>query len=298
MADFKLAAIGLDTSHTVAFTTLLQGDKTPEDQKITGLKVIHAMRFPSAFQAEEGQNQRQAQLEAMGVKMATTFKDAIQGVDGILLELNDPATHLEWAEKAIETKLPIFLDKPLASSLDEGKRIIELAKKHNVRLWTASSCRFFESLVKAKTDVPEPSFCNVFGALGQAAKGSDVIWYGVHAVEMLNALMGRGAQTVFAKADDLGIVALVNFSGGRRGIVELNRKTGMYGGRLQNKDACKYFLSSTDPKPLYWYQMVKLKEFFLDGKQPVELEDSLEAQAILDAIDTSLKSGGSVAVSL
>ena len=298
MADFKLAAIGLDTSHTVAFTTLLQGDKTPEDQKITGLRVIRAMRFPSAFQAEEGQNQRQAQLEAMGVKMASSFENAVKGVDGILLELNDPATHLEWVEKAVKTKLPIFLDKPLAATLNEGKRIVDLAKKNKVRLWTASSCRFFESLVKAKTDVPEPSFCNVFGALGQAAKGSDVIWYGVHAVEMLNELMGRGATSVVAKADDLGIVALVNFSAGRRGVVELNRKTGMYGGRLQNKDACKYFLNATDPKPLYWYQMVKLKEFFLDGKQPVELEDSLEAQAILDAIDSSLKSGGAVAISV
>ena len=296
MSNFKLAAIGLDTSHTVAFTTLIQGQDTPAEQRISGLKVTRALRFPSAFQAEDGQNQRQAQMEALGVRMAESFDEAVKDADGILLELNDRAMHLEYVEKAVQTGLPVFLDKPLADSLESGKRIVELVKSRNIRFWSSSPCRFFQPLADAKAAVGDALFCNVFGALGKAAKGSDVIWYGVHVIEMINSLMGRGAESVTAQEDALGIVATIQYSGGRRAVAELNRNTGLYGGRVQNKNGCKFFINTDAPLPLYWYLMKQVKSFFLDGAQPIEIADSLESQAILDAVDRSRLDGKTVAV--
>ena len=293
MREFKIAAIGLDTSHTVEFAKLLQGPDTPDDLRIKGLKIVNAMRFPSAFQPEEGQDKRQQQLEALGVKMQPNIEKAAAGMDGILLELNDPGMHLEYFEKILQYKLPVFLDKPLADNYANGKKIFDLAQSNNIRVWSGSSLRFMAELAEAKLEVGAADLCYVFGALGKAARGSDVIWYGIHGAEMLNEIMGNGARSVFARADERGVVAVIQYGEGRRGVLELNRGGG-YGGRIQRGKTMRQFMLGHEGKPIYWHLLVRIAAFFLDGVQPVDIESMLEVQQILDAIEKSLADGAEI----
>jgi predicted dehydrogenase len=284
----RIGIIGLDTSHTVAFTKLLQGDAPPE-QKVDGMRVVKAMRFPSVFQTEEGQNDRQAQLEKWGVTMVDTVADVLRDVDAIFLEINDPALHLEYFEKVAACGKPIFLDKPLASSLESGRKIAAIAQANSTRVWSASSLRFTKKLVSMMQEISEPLLCNVYGPLGKAAAGSDLVWYGCHATEMLTTIMGTGAQSVWAKEDSRGIVAIVNYGNARRGIIECNREAYQYGGRAQSADKLGTFDIIGDV--LYYNLLLKLREFLVDGRLPVAMEETLEIQAIMDAAERSLASG-------
>ena len=99
MKEKKIAIIGLDTSHTVEFTKLIQGTGT--DNKIAdGMHVSKAFRFPSAFQTEEGQDERQAILEDLGVTIMLSLEQTVEGVDAIFLEINDPVLHLQYLRPA------------------------------------------------------------------------------------------------------------------------------------------------------------------------------------------------------
>lgn len=289
-SELKIGIIGLDTSHTVAFTKLLQGDVPPE-QKIPGMRVVHALRFPSPFQTEEGQDERQAQMEALGVTMKETVAELAKGMDALFLEINDPALHMEYFEQVASLGLPIFLDKPLAPNLAEAKRIAQLAEAKGTRMWSASSLRFIRKLAAAKLEVTAaPVFCSVFGALGKAAAGSDIVWYGVHVTEMLVAAMGIGAESVTAREDANGVVAIVNYPGERRAVAEYNRGCYTYGGRIQAGNAVAYFDSRGDV--LYYNLLLKIKEFLDTGVVPVPMAETLEIQAIMDAVETSLAAGG------
>jgi len=289
-SDLKIGIIGLDTSHTVAFTKLLQGD-VPAEQKVEGMRVVNAMRFPSPFQAEEGQDERQAQLEGMGVTMKATVPELAEGMDALFLEINDPALHLEFFEQVAGLGLPIFLDKPLAANLVEGKKIVELAEANGTSIWSASSLRFIRKLAAAKAEVVgPPKFCNVFGALGKASAGSDVVWYGVHVTEMLVASMGVGAVSVTAREDDNGVVAIVNYPEERRAVAEYNRGCYTYGGRIQAGSAVAYFDNRGDV--LYYNLLLKIKEFLDTGVAPVPLAETLEVQAIMDAVESSMAADG------
>ncbi len=287
MTDKKIAMIGLDTSHTVAFTKLIQG---PE--KITdGMSVTKAFRFPSAFQTEEGQDQRQSDLENLGVTMASSITEAITDVDAIFLEINDPALHLKYFEAVVEAGLPIFIDKPLAANNDEGIKIQELSTQKNIPVWSASSLRFIPELIKAHEIVTTPLVGHTFGGLGKADAGSDLIWYGVHAVEMLIAGLGSGAESVKATEDARGIVLIVNYKDGRRGIVECLRGLYKYGGRIQSEENIAYFDSGVGSP--YNALMSSLHDFVCTGKIPVPLSDAQEILAILVAGEKSLTSGKS-----
>lgn len=293
MTEKNLALIGLDTSHTVKFTELMQH---PEHKVVEGLRAVKAFRFPSAFQTEEGQDQRQAALIEMGVAMAPTIEEAVDGVDAILLEVNDPALHLGYFEQVVGLGKPIFIDKPLASTVAEGRKIKQLAEAVGTPAWSSSSLRFIPMLADARQKITAPVIGQTFGALGKASTGSDLVWYGVHAVEMLVTAMGVGACGVRALEDKRGITLLVEYTDNRRGLVECLRGLYKYGGRLQSNDDVCFFDSGVGSP--YVSLMSALRTFVFEGTIPVPLSESLEVLAILEAGEKSLATGASAAVTV
>ena len=291
MQDKTVAMIGLDTSHTVEFAKLMQD---PEHRIVEGMRVVKALRFPSAFQSEDGQDKRQADLEALGVALVPTLEEAVSGVDAVFLEINDPALHVPYFEQVAGLGLPVFIDKPLCATTAEARTIRDLAGQHGTPVWSASSLRFIPALTAARAAVPKPVLAHTFGALGKAAAGSDLVWYGVHAVEMLVTALGIGARRVQAIDGARGITLLVDYADGRHGLVECLRGLHRYGGRLQSEDALAFF-DSGNGSP-YMALMSALREFVVAGAIPVPLAEAIEAMAILEAGEQSLASGTAVDV--
>lgn len=283
--DKTIAMIGLDTSHTVAFTRLIQGPH-PGERAVHGLRVVKALRFPSVFQSEEGQNQRQSAMESMGVVMAENIEEALEDVDAVFLEINDPALHVPYYEAVAGRGRPVFIDKPLAADVAGGRRICALARKTQTPTWSASSLRFIPALARARSAVAAPVAVQTFGALGHAAAGSDLIWYGVHAVEMLVAALGTGACAVRAVSGARGTVLMLEYPDERHGLVECLPGLYRYGGRLQSKDRVAFFDSgSGSPYPKL---MNALRRFVFDGIVPVPLKESLEILDVLESAERSL----------
>lgn len=287
--EFKVAMVGLDSSHTIHFTRLIQGD-APRERRIDGLRVAACQRFPSPFQSEEDQDERQQQIEALGVPVTASFEEATRDADGVMLEINDPALHLEYFEKAALLGKPLFLDKPLAGCLEDGKKIVSLAKEKGIPVWSSSSLRFLDELIGACSQATDPVLCNVYGPLGKALAGSDLIWYGVHTIEMLSTILGRGAASVWAKRDGKGVVGIVEYEDGRRGVAECNVNAYFYGGRIQSAEKSVAF-GAESTEDLYYNLLVRIRDFFLNGTIPVAMDDTLEILAIMDAAERSLASG-------
>lgn len=67
-----------------------------------------------------------------GVVLTNKYEDIV-GDDKIeaVVIATPPATHYQMAAKAIEAGKDVFVEKPLASDIDEGKRLVELAEKHD-----------------------------------------------------------------------------------------------------------------------------------------------------------------------
>jgi predicted dehydrogenase len=294
MSDVRVALIGLDTSHTVEFARRMQAPDVAPEQKVDGLRAVTALRFTTPFQSEEGMDGRQTQLEAWGVKVTKDFDEAIDGVDAIMLEVNDPAFHMEYFTKVADLGKPVFLDKPLADTKKTGEAIVAMARQKNVRVWSASSLRFVPQLLEACEAIPQPTMAQSFGALGKAPAGSSIVWYGVHAFEMLERALGLGAVSILAKRDKLGVVAVVEYEDERRGIVEMNEGSYLYGGCLRTKDKAAPY--TVNMGRAYTDELVLVRDFFKGGDAPVSLEDALEVTAMLDAAERSVNSGKPEAV--
>ena len=287
--EIKVALIGLDTSHTIEFARRIQAPDCPPDQKVSGLRATACLRFSTPFQNEDGLNLRQKQLEDWGIKVTTDFNDAVKGCDAIMLEINDASYHLEYFKKCAGLGKPIFLDKPLADNIENGLEIVRLAKKNKVNAISASSLRFDAGLIKACAEMPNPTFVSVYGPLGVAPAGSSIVWYGVHAFEMLEKAMGKGSACVTVRTDGAGVVAIMDYPDKKRGVVELTKGAWIYGGTLRNSETAISY--SVVAGSLYANIMKEIEKFFRTGKASFNLEDTVEVMAMLDAAERSFKSG-------
>ncbi len=292
--ELRVAIVGLDTSHSIAFSQRMNDPACPADQKVPGLRVTACMRFETPFQNKEGLDKRQAQLEGWGIVVSENFDEVVADCDAIMLEINDPAYHLEYFRRAAELGKPIFLDKPLAGTLEDGRAIVRLAREKKVRVWSGSSLPFTPQVLDAADRLAKPTVAQTFGAMGTAPAGDSLVWYGVHTFEMLQRLMGPGAESAWAVEDEAGVVAVIEYGEGRRGLVEAVRGMWQYGGRVQAKEGMVQF--QVDMTYAYRDLLLRIRDFFQGGPAPVTLEQSFEGLAMMIAARQSIESGGSAPV--
>lgn len=290
--EIRIGMIGLDTSHSIAFTKCLQAPDVPPEQHVDGARVVSCMRFETPFQDKAGLDERQKQMEAMGVEVTEDFDHAVAECEAIMLEINDPSLHLEYFTRCAKLGKPIFLDKPMADNAANARKIYDIAKANNVKVFSASSLRFVPPLIEAIEAVKavgEVKYTSTYGPLGKAPAGSSIVWYGVHAFEMLQRAMGLGAKGVFARRDSVGVVSIVDYGEGKRGVVELTEGAYSYGGSVRNeKKAVPFAVNNALLYPLELREIVK---FFAGGEPPVTLDDALEVTSMLDAAERSVASG-------
>jgi predicted dehydrogenase len=291
MDALKIAIVGLDTSHSIAFSKLMNDPDCAADLKVTGMRAVSCLRFETPFQDAKGLDARQQQLESWGVKVTCCLEEALADCDAIMMEINDPAYHLEYFKKLASLGKPIFLDKPLAGSLEEGRAIIAEMRRCGTRVWSASSLPFAPGIQAAIDAVGgQVNIGHCFGALGTAPAGDSLIWYGVHSFEMLQRLMGCGARSV--RALDLGpaVVSMVDYGEGRYGVIESIRNQWKYGGRVQNNKQSAFF--DVDSSRIYHDLLQQIKAFFLGAEAPISMEKSFEGLAMMCAARKSIESGG------
>ncbi len=290
-APIKVAIIGLDTSHSVELPKLMADPKIEPEYRVAGMIPTRCLRFDTPFQKKEGLDARQAYLESIGVMVTEDFDTAVADCDAILLEINDASYHLEYFEKCAPLGKPIFLDKPFADTLANARKIRAIAEKYNTNYFTCSCLRFCPEIQAAKAKCPAPREAVIWGPLGTAPAGSSIVWYGVHATEMAEFVMGQGATTVELNEHGNGYMAVVNYADGRRAMISLNRDNYQYGGVLRDLQNDAVCFNEPIVERFYRPMLLKIEQFFRDGKAPVEISDSFEIMALLEAMDKASVTG-------
>ncbi len=286
----KIAVIGLDTSHSVSYPALMQGPK----RIISGMKVETCFPFLTPFTTKKTLAERSEKLAALGVKVTENWDEALDGCDAVMLEINDGSFHLEYFKKVAALGKPVFLDKPLAATLADGRAIMRLARKHQTRVWSSSSIPFTAEFEKVPKEVPEVRLAHMFGPLGIAPAGDSLIWYGVHVVESIQRLMGPGALNVRAIETPYSIAGIISYADDRQALMETVKKTGYYGGRAQGflsggeQKIYSFVCDNSKPKKNF---MQAIKSFFQGGPAPVSMASTFEGLAIMAAARKSIETG-------
>ncbi|UCE49608.1 MAG: Gfo/Idh/MocA family oxidoreductase [Phycisphaerales bacterium] len=290
---FRLGMIGLDTSHVIAFTQIINNPKNNY-----GCRVVAG--FPGGSPDMPASADRVEKFTArlrdeFGVEIVETIEQLCEKVDGVLLESVDGRPHLKQIRPVIAARKPVFVDKPVAASLADVIEIFRLAQENNVPCWSSSAFRYGQGIVgiKDNAEVGKVKSCDVFGSSSWTEHHPDLYLYGIHPVTALYAVMGTGCHEVRRfRTEGLDMVVGI-WKDGRIGTFRDLRggKSGasvrIYGtnGMIEAK--------SSGYKPL----VDEIVRFFKTGEVPVLAQETIEIYAFMSAADIS-KAKGDAAVSL
>jgi predicted dehydrogenase len=291
----RIGIIGLDTSHVVAFTSLLNDPKSPNH--VPGCKVVAAFKGGSAdIKDSIGRLDgfTKTLQEKWGVEIVDSIETLCTKVDAVLLESVDGRPHLDQVRPVFAAKKRVFIDKPMAGSLKDGREIARLSKESGAPFFSASSIRFYESIVKTKEDPDLGKIigCESFGHFSTEPHHPDLFWYGVHAVEGLFSVMGPGCESVTRVDAGDAMVVVGKWKDGRIGTFRGMKKGGKeYGVTVFGEKAERSSLA-VKGKNGYGNLVVEIVKFFKTGTPPVSVEEMLDVLAFMEAADVSKAKGG------
>ncbi len=286
--DLRLGLIGLDTSHVVAFTKILNDAKHP--QHVPGGKVVAAFKggspdIPSS--RDRVDRYTEMLVSQYGVKLYPSIEAMCKEVDAVLLESVDGRPHLAQAKPVIEAGLPLFIDKPVAGSLKDAVTIFKLAQKRNVPVFTSSSLRYGKTTQEVrKGSLGKVRRCETHSGCSLEPHHPDLFWYGIHGVESLFTVMGPDCVSVKrGKTEDGKIEVVGKWKGGRTGIF---REGKGYGGKAIGEKGEAAVGAYDGYAPL----VQEIITFFQTGKAPVPANESIAIYAFMEAADESKRRNG------
>ena len=287
----RIGLIGLDTSHVIAFTSLLNEDNNPSH--VPGAIVTAAYKggspdIPSSINRISGFTE--TLTEKYGVRLYGNIADMCNEVDAILLTSLDGRTHLEQVKPVLAAGKPVFIDKPLAGSLKDAVKIFQLAKKSGVPCFSSSSLRWHKGVIEvANADAGEIRSAISYGPASSEPHHPSLFWYGIHATESLFTVMGPGCQSVTATENKNTIVVTGKWNNDRIGTLH-----GIRNGKTAFKVTAFGTKAIVEQKSggNYAPMLREIVKFFQTGKPPVSADITLEIYAFMEAADESIRRGG------
>jgi hypothetical protein len=285
----RAGIIGTDTSHVPAFTKAFRDH--PE-WKITVVAAYKAGSPDLPISANRLEGFAATIHDDYGVELVDSIEALLQKVDVVLLESVDGRPHLAQATPVLNAKKPVFIDKPLAASLEDARRIAALARETGTPFFSSSSVRFHPDIPKVRRDPSIGRLTRVQAnyQLNPLAFHPDLFYYGIHGVEALYAVMGTGCDRLTRKSGSGGDVTTCTWKDGR---------VGVYNG-LAKGDPKMPVLSltgtggtvNTSGPAGYDGLVAAIAEFFHTGRSPVDVAETLEVFAFMTAAQLSKEKGG------
>jgi predicted dehydrogenase len=286
----KIGIIGLDTSHSTAFTKAL--NESAAGNTFGGFRIVAA--YPNGSNDIKSSTDRipgyTEEVKKYGVEIVNSVEELIKAVDFVLLETNDGRLHLEQALPVMKAGKRMFIDKPVAASLADAIAIYNAAEYYKVPVFSSSSLRY----ITGAKEIVEGSIGKVLGAdtyspCSLEKTHPDLFWYGVHGVETLFTVMGTGCKSVTRISTTDFDQASGTWDDGRIGTFRGIRKgSSGYGGTVFGEKGITVLGKYAGYNPL----LEKIIKFFQDGIPPISPAETIEIFTFMSAAEESKLKGG------
>lgn len=290
--EIRVGIIGLDTSHVVAFTSLL--NRPGNEGDLAGVRVVAA--FPGGSPDVPASRDRvvgftEQLRDKYGVEIVDSIDTLLGKVDAVLIESVDGRPHLEQAKPVFAAKKPVFIDKPVAASLADAMEIYRLSEESGTPCFSSSSLRFSPGVqsMRGNDKIGEVLGCDAYSPCSLEEHHPDLFWYGIHGVETLFTIMGPGCVSVSRSQTKNAEIVTGVWKDGRIGTFR-----GIKGG-ANGYGATVFGAKSIAPSGGYGgYEplLVEIARFFKTKKPPVTPAETLEIVAFMEAADESKRQGG------
>lgn len=209
----------------------------------------------------------------------------------------DGADHLELATPGLEKGIPTYVDKPFADTVANCRKMVELAKNRDIPIFSASILRFEPAWEQFRNRLPEIGDVNfaTFSGYGTHPAGL------VHTVSATQLMFGSGISTVQVMETEKQTAVWLDYDNNPRapekGVMihtEMGERpfTGLAGSVYgSNADINKLVLGDQQ-YPWGTAEIIRKIQHMVETRTtPSELDDMIEAIAVIEAFRESKSTG-------
>jgi predicted dehydrogenase len=211
--------------------------------------------------------------------------ECCEGVDAVAIPDDGSGEHYKYALTPLRKGVPTFCDKPLAMTAKQAKEVAALARQTGTPLMSASALRFVPDVVALAKEVPSLGKIH----LATTICGNELVYYGIHALELAYAVLGRGAVSCLNVGQPGRNIVRVRFENGRDLLLMVAEKEWMQGGYQLNLYGTQGWRTlKPDLTELYWYLLDRFLDLVRTKKESLPIEEEVEVIAVLEAGKRSL----------
>jgi predicted dehydrogenase len=143
-----------------------------------------------------------------GIKRFTNVEALMDASDAV--DIVAPTNlHFDIAEKALRKSKHVFVEKPLAATMDEARQIVKLAKEARVKVQVGHVERFNPAYLAAMDYVHQPMFVEVHRLAQFNPRGTEVsviLDLMIHDIDILLSLIKSPVKNIYAS----GVAVMTN----------------------------------------------------------------------------------------
>ncbi|MGI6610487.1 MAG: Gfo/Idh/MocA family protein [Limnochordia bacterium] len=213
-------------------------------------------------------------------EVCDNLEEAAEGIDGVIITDDMTMAHQRRAPFFLQKGVPTLIDKPLSPDPTEAKELIKLARAHGTLLLSSSALRYAQEVEELKSELDQLGPI----ALATTMCGGDLVYYGIHALELAYSVMGPGVESLISVGNEekADIVRLRYSDGrqlvlmvGRRGVTASGFQLTVHGSKRSSS------IQVRDSGYFYWNLHCQFVQMIETGQLPVPLEETLEIITVL-----------------
>lgn len=207
----KIAILGTESSHAWGFASKLAGKN--EAPMFSDVELLGVYGDSTIEGAELGLEEikKRSKCECFAEK-SDAFVDA---VDAVMITTRHGGLHLAYARPYLEKGIPVWIDKPITTNIEDMKEIIRLARAYQAPICGGSCLVFSEEIKRLRNYVKENRKSIRGGYVTAPIKMTNPygnFWfYAPHLVQMMTEIFGLEVRGVSAKRTEDGVLAVYQY---------------------------------------------------------------------------------------
>lgn len=278
---FKIGIIGAENSHTAVFGNLFNVEKA-----FPGMEVKYVWGETEEFA-------KIAMEKGSIPQMVKNPNEMLGKIDALIVDHRHGKFHLEPAIPFIEAGIPTFIDKPFCYRAVEGKKFLELARKHGTPVTSFSGIAHSYETFDIKEQLKNIKNINQvvrYGPLDLKSKYGGIFFYGAHMIQPLLYLFGDNIQKVQVHQNEQNSSASLVFKDGMLATLVFTTKKYGWSTHIETEEGIIPQESQIEEKKPE-KSNVDMVEMFKTGKEPRNHESIIYCVSVLEALEKSVTSG-------
>lgn len=186
----KIGLIGTQSMHAWAFA---QACNIPRED---GSYNFPDARLTAAYGVDDTEEHINLTLEKGNIPLSvSSMEELYEHCNAFMILQRRGGEHLKYAEEIIKRGYPVFIDKPVCSTIEDMEKLKALAADHNAVICGGSGLKYNKQIVKLKKSIETQDLGQIKGATIKHSADIDspydgIFFYLPHAVEMMLELFG------------------------------------------------------------------------------------------------------------